>query len=759
MENLTDLRVLDLSENQITEIKGLDSLKNLEFLSLYSNKIIELKGLENLIELKDLHIGGNRISNIENLDNLKNLITLDLSPNEITEIKNLEKLESLRILFLSENQIKEINGLDSLTNLKQLELDDNKLDEIKGLDHLKNLETLSLCGNNITEIKELKNCQNLKSLALEKNEILEIKDLKNFEELEDLWLDENKISKIENLENLKNLRALGLSENKIEEITGLDNLESLELLLLSNNQIQEIKGLDKLLNLEHLELENNVIKEIKGLSKLKKLKFLFLDENNITELEGLEDLDNLEVLKINNNEFKGLDEYIIRSGTSIEGIKNYCKKKKLRKLPQLEFYEEEKTYDDNLQKFAQLLKEIDEKEFIKVGTYEEDKSIKKMQNLFFYDQPLTIVDLSKKDLNLSNIRINLIQIHSLKGINYPKDDKIKFFLFYLSQFWDKTIIDNDGCLIYNELEDRASQKIDEMLELSITIEDKKPNLIVFPENTIPYNKIEDLVEFSKNNNLVIVGGLEHQTLENNDYFINKAIIIDRGLHDFQVKQTPVEIKSKKLQNPILEKILCQKIPEFKIFQTSIGRVAIFICRDFLRMNKIISEWVYRNKVDFIIIPSLTSKILPFHSKLLNIFNQRVYPHMKLIFTNVGEYGGSEMFSINHVKRIEENFRINNRDNVGETIVVREMYEEIKEDFYGLVGKFLTNFARLENSIRQFIFDYFPDQKIKHRTFYDSIRFLNKIGILKTEFHNLEILRNFRNKLVHVGFKPLESELK
>ena len=153
-------------------------------------------------------------------------------------------------------------------------------------------------------------------------------------------------------------------------------------------------------------------------------------------------------------------------------------------------------------------------------------------------------------------------------------------------------------------------------------------------------------------------------------YINRAIIIDSGKFGEQIKQTPVEIK-KRDGNHLRENIICEIYPKIKIFSTSIGRIAIFICKDFLRLCNNIPEWASKNEVDFIIIPSLTSKILPFHTKLLNLLNYSKYTRLKFIFASIGEYGGSEFFSIDQTKRIEESFRKNIRDNVGESIVSRE----------------------------------------------------------------------------------------
>ena len=80
----TNLQILFLSHNKITEIKGLDKLINLQELDLSNNKLTEIKGLDKLINLQVLHLYNNKITEIKRLDKLVNLQVLDLYCNKIT---------------------------------------------------------------------------------------------------------------------------------------------------------------------------------------------------------------------------------------------------------------------------------------------------------------------------------------------------------------------------------------------------------------------------------------------------------------------------------------------------------------------------------------------------------------------------------------------------------------------------------------------------------------------------------------------------
>ncbi|MFX1365448.1 MAG: TIR domain-containing protein [Promethearchaeota archaeon] len=101
--------ILDLSNQgirDISEIKGLDNLVNLRYLNLNKNQITEIKGLDNLRILETLSLENNNISEIKGLDNLNLLQHLLLNGNNITEIKGLGNLSSLKRIELQDNPVR-----------------------------------------------------------------------------------------------------------------------------------------------------------------------------------------------------------------------------------------------------------------------------------------------------------------------------------------------------------------------------------------------------------------------------------------------------------------------------------------------------------------------------------------------------------------------------------------------------------------------------------------------------------------------------
>ena len=152
LSKLSQLTNLNLRENQLTEIKGLEKLVKLTELDLSYNKLTEIKGLEKLTQLAQLGLPENQLTAIKGLDNLTQLTDLNLSRNQLTEIKGLEKLTRLTWLEIYSNQITDITSLENLTQLKTIFMSTNQLTDIKSLEKLTLLRRLWLSDNKLTEL-------------------------------------------------------------------------------------------------------------------------------------------------------------------------------------------------------------------------------------------------------------------------------------------------------------------------------------------------------------------------------------------------------------------------------------------------------------------------------------------------------------------------------------------------------------------------------------------------------------------------------
>ena len=91
--------MLDLSNNNLTEIDGLQGLLIIE-LNLEGNKIRNLTGLAENPRLSVLNVSNNRISSLAPLTSCLQLHNLNVSGNEIQYIRQVEFLGDFKWLRL-----------------------------------------------------------------------------------------------------------------------------------------------------------------------------------------------------------------------------------------------------------------------------------------------------------------------------------------------------------------------------------------------------------------------------------------------------------------------------------------------------------------------------------------------------------------------------------------------------------------------------------------------------------------------------------
>lgn len=118
--------------------------------------IVEIDNLFGIESLTKLQLDNNIITRIQGLDSLVQLKWLDLSFNLIEKIEGLENLRLLEDLSLFQNRITMLEGLDTLENLNVLSVGNNLIlsldDSVRYLHGLRNnLEVLKICGNSFKE--------------------------------------------------------------------------------------------------------------------------------------------------------------------------------------------------------------------------------------------------------------------------------------------------------------------------------------------------------------------------------------------------------------------------------------------------------------------------------------------------------------------------------------------------------------------------------------------------------------------------------
>ena len=235
------MRNLNFEGNRIRNISPLASLTQLEHLSLSGNgRISEIYSLSELTNLKTLRLSDNEIGDISSIAKMTGLEVLDLSSNQISDLSPLSDQSKLRTLDLGSNVIEDISPLANLSSLIELDLSSNQIVDISPLSFLTNLVKLILDANFIEELQALSALTKLTDLSLAENRIQTVSVLAELTELANLNLSNNDISDISGFSNLQNLRNIDLSSNSISSIEPLVNLPNLVRLNLEGNALDEV---------------------------------------------------------------------------------------------------------------------------------------------------------------------------------------------------------------------------------------------------------------------------------------------------------------------------------------------------------------------------------------------------------------------------------------------------------------------------------------------------------------------------------------
>uniref|UniRef100_A0AAQ6ABZ4 Ig-like domain-containing protein n=1 Tax=Amphiprion ocellaris TaxID=80972 RepID=A0AAQ6ABZ4_AMPOC len=304
---LLSVETLDLSNNDITELRGQCFPAGLQIRDLYlgNNKIsvLEVSALDHLgSTLQVLRLSRNRISQIPvKAFQLPRLTQLELNRNRIRQVEGLtfQGLSSLEVLKLQRNSISKLTdgAFWDLAKMKVLHLDYNSLTEVNSgsLYGLTSLQQLFLSNNSIARINPdgWKFCQKLRELNLSYNNLTRLDEgsLAVLGDLHTLRLGHNSISHINEgaFRGLKAVRVLELDHNDIsgtiEDTNGaFSGLDSLNKLTLFGNKIKSVakKAFSGLETLEHLNLGENAIRSIQpdAFSKIRNLKSLLIQSNS-----------------------------------------------------------------------------------------------------------------------------------------------------------------------------------------------------------------------------------------------------------------------------------------------------------------------------------------------------------------------------------------------------------------------------------------------------------------------------------------------
>ena len=292
VEEMKQLTRVEARDRGIQDLTGLQFAINLRsMLDLRDNQISDISPIAGLTELRELEINRNTISDISPVRGLTNLTLLTLKGNQISDISPIAGLINLRRLYLNDNLFSNLSPLRGLTNLEELYFSENKgVFDLSPLAGLVNLKTIGSWGHSISDLSPLAGLTKLEKVDFCGGDISDLTPLAGLTSLKELYLAVEEVSDLSPLAGLTGLTRLALHGNDISDISALAGLTKLKWLNLRGNDISDISVLAELTKLEWLDTSVNRISDVSPILGLTNLTWLNVARNQIADLAPLQGL-------------------------------------------------------------------------------------------------------------------------------------------------------------------------------------------------------------------------------------------------------------------------------------------------------------------------------------------------------------------------------------------------------------------------------------------------------------------------------------
>ena len=348
------LQVLCLSYTNLTSLEGTDLPSGLQKLGLASTNLTSLEGVEFPSGLQMLDLSRANLTSLEGVEFPTGLQMLVLSHTNLTSLEGVNLPSGLQVLILSGANLISWNGVKLPAGLQHLALGDTNLTSLDGVELPSELQVLHLSDTELESLSGVEFPRGLQWLDLDGTGLMSLSGVVLPEGLKRLNLSRMYLTSLAEVKFPESLLELDLKDMYLTSLAGLKLPTGLQKLNLSGMRLTSLAGLELPVGLQELDLSLIMLVDLPdSIQRMRELRRLALSNQELTELpewvlqlipsemepislpDSIQRMKNLRWLNLSDLELKELPDWLpelglpfsrwggdsIRlNGTTVEGV-------------------------------------------------------------------------------------------------------------------------------------------------------------------------------------------------------------------------------------------------------------------------------------------------------------------------------------------------------------------------------------------------------------------------------------------------------
>ncbi|PIB36039.1 hypothetical protein BFP72_11845 [Reichenbachiella sp. 5M10] len=313
---------LDLSGNDLLlNLEPLAALRALKVVDISQTQITDISPLRYARDLNTLRAEDLAIDDVGSLEYFGQLKKLSLANTQVIDITPIGRLKSIEQLNLSGTRVQDFSPLAQLTTLRKIDLSNTPLIEGRVLVGCKGLEAIDVSNTSINDLSVFGGKVNLVKLNVSQTPITGLVGLSNLPALEVLTINETSVKDLTPLQNLPGLKKVYADYTQVtEEVASAYMTKNPQTLIVTNSdQVMQwwnalsanwkialkstLKGQDpgkeeiiKLINRDSLVLAGGGLRSTAPLKKFDRIKYLDVSQNQFGDFSFTSEMSELHTL-------------------------------------------------------------------------------------------------------------------------------------------------------------------------------------------------------------------------------------------------------------------------------------------------------------------------------------------------------------------------------------------------------------------------------------------------------------------------------